>query len=104
MRYYPSEDKITKSIQVLKPDKSGENIYQNNIKRSQKIIEFKELRSGKDQAYILHRQIKFHQWGKRGAEHMVAKQLIGHSFVTVYDYDIKLYFLAVCVALVLLLK
>ena len=70
-----------------------------NIKRIQKIIEFKELRSGKDTANMLVRAAKLKLWGQRSHEHLVNFSN-HHCFLTVYDYDIKLMFAIIIVLFV----
>lgn len=54
------------------------------------MVEFKELRSGKDLAYYIRRTIKFREFGGKSAEHSVNNSVYNNSQITVYDYDIKL--------------
>ena len=80
---------IISTIQEVVNDPS----YSSNIKRVQKMIEFKELRSGKDLAYFMRRAVKFHEWsGGHSAQHLINTEVRDRSFFTVYDYDIKLEF------------
>jgi hypothetical protein len=67
------------------------------IKKQQKQIFFIELRSGKDMAQTLRRVMKRREWkGPRQASaHLSMHQVRTNSFVTVYDYDIKLFMLSI---------
>ena len=100
----PTEAKIIEIVNILRPDGDKQNPYQDNVHRSQKILEFKELRSGKDQAYLLWRTIKFREWGQRSAEHLINTSVDDNSFVTAYDYDIKALFVLSIGCVLLTLK
>ena len=53
------------------------------------MLEFKELRSGKDFAYFMQRAIKLKEWERNSHVHLVNKS--NHRcFMSVYDYDIKI--------------
>ena len=59
------------------------------------MIEFKELRSGKDLAYFMRRQVKFSEWGgehsiHQSSRHLFERNIVDNTFATVYDYDIKI--------------
>ena len=54
------------------------------------MIEFKELRSGKDMAYFFRRSTLFTEWGGFSTKHLYNKVVLQNSFIAVYDYDIKL--------------
>jgi len=82
----PSVNFVIEAINKVRPENSS---YQKAIKRVQKMIEFKELRSGKDMAYFVRRAIKFGEWGGFSSSHLINQSTIKNSFVTVYDYDIK---------------
>ena len=94
----PSSDEILTAFKKVRPGEEGkENPFTHNIKRIQKIIEFRELRSGKDFANMLQRSAKLKLWGQRSHEHLV--NFSNHNcFLTVYDYDIKIWFIAIYLA------
>ena len=60
-------------------------------KHMQRLVHFKELRSGKDMAYFMRRTIKMHSWSKgHSSVHLFDDAVAsGNSFIT-YDYDLKL--------------
>ena len=112
LRSNPSLKFVTESIDAIASD-SDTNSYQSNVNRVQKIIEFKELRGGKDLAYFLRRAVKFGEFGGDhpahvSSHHLYERSIIENSFVTVYDYDFKLmmvcYITAFAVLLYKLLK
>ena len=60
LQYGPTSEFVVESmLTVLNPHSP----YQQNIQRVQKMIEFKELRSGRDLAYYVRRQAKITSWG-----------------------------------------
>ena len=59
------------------------------------MIEFKELRSGKDMSYYLRRAINYGQWGGFSGRHLYNRSVIDNSMVTVYDYDLKIQMVAI---------
>ena len=79
-------------------------MYQQNIKRLQKMIEFKELRGGKDMAYYLRRSVKFGEWGGFSSKHLYNRNVIDNSFITTYDYDIKICFISILFIVIVFLK
>lgn len=55
------------------------------------MMHFRELRSGVDMAYAMRRAIKIDKLSKgKSAAHLTNDQVFKNSFVTVYDYDLKL--------------
>ena len=57
------------------------------------MIQFRELKSGKDLAYLMHRQIKFGEWAGdplHSSKHMVNHNVLNMSYWTLYDLDIKI--------------
>jgi len=97
----PSVDFVVESINKVK---NPESKYQLAVKRVQKMIEFKELRSGKDMAYFIRRAVKFGEWGGFSSIHLINNSVRNNWFVTVYDYDIKLGMLLVWILIVMCLK
>jgi hypothetical protein len=68
------------------------------------MIEFRELRSGKDMAYFLRRAVKFHQWsGGHSSSHLINTTVRDNSFLTVYDYDIKFENIALIICILVFL-
>lgn len=79
--------------------------YQKAMTRVKSMIHFKELRSGKDMAYLMRRSIKFDRWSKgKSARHLVSREVFDNSYFTVYDYDLRLEFLVILLALLLLAR
>lgn len=67
LRDTPSTEKIIAAIERIQSD----DHFSKNMKRIQKMIEFRELRSGKDMAYFMRRTIKFHEWsGGKSSSHL----------------------------------
>lgn len=94
LRKNPTLNTVVESIKkVLEtPNNGSENKYQQTIKRVQRMIEFKELRSGKDMAYFMQRQALYHQWsGKKSSSHLFNGSVNNNNFITSQDYDIKLF-------------
>ena len=76
------------------PDDGSENPYQKSARRIQRMIEFKELRSGQDMAYHFRRLAKMNQWSKEQGSmkvprHLVNQSIRNMSYVQAYDMDIK---------------
>lgn len=92
LRDSPSVKFVIDSINMV-TDPLGK--YQASIKRAQKMMEFRELRSGKDMAYQMRQAIKFNEWsGGNSSSHLVNRAVVDNSFLTTYDYDIKLQVIA----------
>ena len=69
------------------------------------MIHFKELRSGKDMAYLMRRAIKHNTWSNgASSRHLVNRQVFENSSVTVYDYDLRVECLLVLLAFFMLIK
>jgi len=69
------------------------------------MVHFKELRSGVDLAYLMDRTIKFNKWsGGEQSSHLVNKSVLKNSFLSVYDYDLKLEIMGYLIVLFLLIK
>ena len=69
------------------------------------MIHFKELRSGKDMAYLMRRSIKYDKWSKGdSAKHLFDDQVYNNPTATVYDWDLRLEFFVLILCIYLLLK
>ena len=86
LRSDPSKEFLINSLRKVLTDPE----IQTNIARQQKMIEFKELRSGKDMAYLLRRQVKMNEWGGTSTKHLYNFFFVDNVFIVSYDYDIKL--------------
>ena len=82
---------ITEKPTVQGIQEAVARINETSILKIQKMVHFKEIRSGKDFAYFLERAIWFNEWssGQRSS-HLLNKSVLKNSFMTVYDYDLKL--------------
>lgn len=103
----PTASKIVDAIKAVKPKQGEVNVFQENVKRVQKMIHFKELRQGKDLAYLLRKAIKFGEYSgqkNHSAKHLMQRSSIDNSFITVYDYDLKVQVLLVLIVCLLLVR
>ena len=70
------------------------------IKRAQKILEFKELRSGKNTAFLLWKVIQYNKFsGGRFSSHLVDYTPSKLMTVELYDYDLKILILLLIILL-----
>ena len=68
-------------------------------------IHFMELRSGHDLEAVMRKAINYHKWsGGRSCAHISDLHVSKNSFVTAYDYDIKLELIFTVLAFLLLIK
>lgn len=92
----------------MTPSKIGElNLYQENVKRVRKMIHFRELRHGKDLSYLFRRAIKFGEFSGNKAHssrHLLNMSVATNSFITVYDYDLKAFSIALILLIILFVK
>ena len=68
---------------------------------------FKELRSGKDLKNYLIRTIRFGEFAQsktHSAKHMMQVSVMKNSFITVYDYDLKIEAIAVVLLVLVFLR
>lgn len=72
-----TKDTVIDAINQLCSDGSKQR---KAIKRVQSMIHFKELRSGKDMAYLMRRAVKFDNWSNgKCASHLVNRQVFDNS-------------------------
>ena len=102
MGEHVSSIKLLKALDEILPEDSKQR---ERVQRFQKMIHFKELRSGKDLAYYMRRTIKYNVLsGGKSASHLVDRNTFDHYAVTLYDYDLLVEFLAVVFAFLLLVR
>jgi hypothetical protein len=105
----PTPEHLVDSInKIMSPNPDGQlNQYQRASLRLQKMIEFKELRSGFDLSYLLRRMSNYHIWSGREYSKHLSHQLesvYDNTFVTTYDYDLKIGCVALMVTAVFYFK
>lgn len=88
----PEPSAIIDAIHEVKPSEQ-DNKYQKNMRKAQRMVEFRELRSGQDMAYYLRMVVRFREYGGKDSEHLQNRSVIENSFVGVYDYDLKAFYL-----------
>ena len=75
------------------------------MKHVQKMIHFRELRSGLNMPEVFRKAIKYNEWsGGKNAEHLGDFHVKNNSYWTVYDFDIKLEIMLFMLAIMLFLK
>lgn len=69
------------------------------------MIHFRELRSGRDLAYLMRRSIKYNAWSKgQSARHQVDRTTFENFIFTCDDYDLKIEMLLMMLALLMFLR
>ena len=105
LRKNPSSQLIFDTIKRVLPRENEVNAFQDKMEKVRRQIHFKELRSGQDLVFHLHRAIKYDEWsGGQSAKHLFQASVRDNSFFTVYDYDIKLELLALAIVTALFFK
>jgi len=65
---------------------------------AQKKIEFEENRSGQSLVSIVMKSINYNEWSHGNtSNHLINQSYYSNSFISVYDYDIKIFIFMICV-------